>query len=141
MIVTFYHIAGILAGVFTVLGIILKFVMSHLKKCWNEDMTKKMKKMEDKFEKMEDKFEEDLKEHKEVLERELKEEVKGTYEGLEKDLARTNKSIDEIKDLIKAQQETLLTIQLGITELKPRLSNLEDRVDKIEERINHRDND
>jgi len=118
MIITIYHILGIIVSVCIIGGIVIKFVSNNLKKSWKADI------------------EFALNQQKKAFAEKIKEEINLKYDSLEKDIARTNKSIDEIKDLLKAQQETLISIQLGITEMGPKVKNLENRVDKIEERLN-----
>ena len=69
----------------------------------------------------------------------IKSKVKDFFDGemrlIEKDVREIKDNSIELKRIMSVQQETLIAIQMSLTELKPRLSSLENRVQKIEQQL------
>ena len=67
----------------------------------------------------------------------IKNKVDGEFQLLKRDIAELKSLLLDQKIVVNNQQETLLAIQLSLTEIKPRVDSLERRLDKLETRVDN----
>jgi len=124
ILIDLYHLSGILVGVIAVIGIIIKMLHTKFKEAWNNDIKVAKEKLEEQFKCSDSDCKSRIK------------EVSGNkFEIVSKDMGTIQDAIAELKTILKTQQETLIAIQVGVADLKPRIESLEKRVDNIEQRI------
>jgi uncharacterized membrane protein YgaE (UPF0421/DUF939 family) len=73
----------------------------------------------------------------EICDVRIKNKVESQFQLLNRDIVEIAKFMGELKMILSNQQETLLSIQLSLTEIKPRVDSLERRLDKLENRVDH----
>jgi peptidoglycan hydrolase CwlO-like protein len=126
VLIDLYYVMYIAVGVTVILGIVYRNLKTQLQLSWKKDIEKNIDELEKHFSST-------------CNERMCKERVNNIvsskFDMVSKDLLSMKETVNEIKVIITNQQETLLAIQLGLTELKPRIDSLEKRVEKIENKI------
>jgi polyhydroxyalkanoate synthesis regulator phasin len=133
-----YHIVGIFVAALGVFGYLVKLyvgnVGNNLKTRWTEQINGARKSIIDKY----DKENSDIKNlvEKECSTDAIKNKVKDLIESqvkfMEHDLRQIKEITYDLKGILATQQETLIAIQMSVTELKPKIDNLEARVQKLE---------
>jgi hypothetical protein len=135
IILTIYHIIGILMGLSAISGIFVKYLTMKIKEGWQDELTKTREAIELKREKEIDLLRSELKKESspEAIKAKIRDFVDGEVKLMEQDIKQIKELSLDLKQILGTQQETLIAIQMSITELKPRIANLENRVSKLED--------
>jgi molecular chaperone DnaK (HSP70) len=133
-----YHIVGIIVALSSILGVFCKIyvksISNTLKIDWQKEINNARKSIEAKHEK-------DCEQTRALIEKEsstaaiklkVKDFVEGEIKYLEQDIRQIKEISNDLKTILGTQQETLIAIQMSVTELKPRLDNLEERIQRLE---------
>ena len=126
VLIDLYYVMYIVVGITVILGIVYKNLKSQLQLSWKKDIEQNINIVE--------KHMADNCNEKMCKER-VNNIVSFKFDMVSRDLSSMKEVINDIKVMMNNQQETLLAIQLGLTELKPRIDSLEKRVEKIENKI------
>jgi hypothetical protein len=135
VIITMYHVAGVLAGFIAILGLFVKYLTLNLRGSWQLEITQARESIEKKRDKELDNLREQIDREcsTEALKGKIRDFVEGEIKVMEGDVRQIKEITVDLKKLLNNQQETLIAIQMSITELKPRITSLEKRVAKLEE--------
>lgn len=140
IIIQLHHIIYSTLGILTLLGILLKLYVNSLKKDIRENYNEEISKCKNSLETKQEKEIESLykKIDRECSTESIKSKVRDFVDGelklIQSDVVQIKTSMLDLKTIMNTQQETLIAIQMSITELKPRLENLEGRVQRLEDK-------
>lgn len=115
ILLNLYHIFYILLAVVTVVGIAFRFLLIKLRSEWSKDFEAKM-----------------LEVNKKVSDEHVR---KLASDECDTKVTIVERDLGEIKDMLKKLQESMFVIHTTITEMKPRVENLEKRVDRLENKL------
>jgi peptidoglycan hydrolase CwlO-like protein len=134
IIITIIAIGGVMWGA---IKLSVKAFKVQLEKNWDEKITILKKDIQNDRTKDLEKLNKEINEHcgDAIISKKINDIVKSDFELLKRDTGDLKDNILEIKQLMSNQQETLLAIQLNLTEMKPRVVSLEKRVEKLENKI------
>lgn len=135
-----HHIAGILTVCFAIFGYLIKLyvgnVTAKIKEERNGEINAARKSIEDKYEKeiaqMNLTLEKEC--NTEAIKNKVRDLIESQVKYMEQDVRQIKEITYDLKGLLGTQQETLIAIQMSVTELKPKIDNLEARVTKLESR-------
>lgn len=138
VILTIYHVIGIIVGFATILGTFMKFytkaVKTEIQNTWQQEIAKTREAMdavnERRIVEIHKKIDKEC--STESIKGKVRDLVDGKLQLMEQDVRQIKELSVDLKGLLGTQQETLIAIQMSIADLKPRISNLEDRVQKLE---------
>jgi hypothetical protein len=129
---------GVLAGG---IGLFIRFYVKSigqsLRENWNKEITETRTSMTYEFEKEMDTIK------KEITTSAIKSKVKDYIDTeqriLGNDLRTIKEAVLDTRALLTTQQEQLLVIQTGFTEMKPKIMYMEERIKKVEDKIDNYD--
>ncbi len=131
ILISTYHIVATLVGSLTIFGIGFKILNLKLKESWKKDIDA-LKDSEDLKRKWISDFEKMLYGIEEKTYYRIDNRMDSKVQLFSKDMNQVQDALSDLKTILKTQQETLIAIQVSVADLKPRLDNLEKRVDKLE---------
>jgi uncharacterized protein (DUF3084 family) len=133
-IVTIYQLAGILSAFSIVFVGFVSYLTLKVKEQWSKELIKTKELLDDKREKEANSIREELRKEcsTESIKMKVRDFVDGEMKLMEQDIKQIKELSVDLKRILSTQQETLIAIQMSITELKPRITSLEKRVAKLE---------
>jgi polyhydroxyalkanoate synthesis regulator phasin len=138
LILSIYHIIGIMVSLTILFTVFYKQLQKNLSISWKKDIEGGLKSYKEDND-LELKWRKDiykaLDEFEKSIENKIEKQIGTKFELITKDMKMLTGGMDDLKEILQKQQETLLAIQLNVGSIKPKIESLEKRVDKIENKL------